>query len=121
MYAARAWCDVAVELRVPRTAQLQLQVAGIHLPRDSVRVSGALRSLARPILTEIYLCHACSCHEIEEMETPPRPGRGRLSLGMRALPRLGALPAAHAGCLGRGRLPRHGHSQPRHPVGTIQI
>jgi hypothetical protein len=22
------------------------------------------------ILTEIYLCHACSCHEIEDMETP---------------------------------------------------
>jgi hypothetical protein len=30
----------------------------------------------RSILTEIYLCHACSCHEILRMETP---GQGRLS------------------------------------------
>jgi hypothetical protein len=24
----------------------------------------------RSILTEIYLCHACSCHELLRMETP---------------------------------------------------
>jgi hypothetical protein len=34
------------------------------------RVSRAFQSWNRSILTEIYLCHACSCHEIEDMETP---------------------------------------------------
>jgi hypothetical protein len=24
----------------------------------------------RSVLTEIYLCHACSCHEIEEWKRP---------------------------------------------------
>jgi hypothetical protein len=28
----------------------------------------AFRSLMRPILAEIYLCHACSCQEIEDDE-----------------------------------------------------
>eukprot|EP01047_Picozoa_sp_COSAG01_P023716 COSAG01_NODE_1443_length_10286_cov_7.093649_17_plen_89_part_00 len=27
---------------------------------------GAFQSLTRSILTEIYLCHACSCQEIED-------------------------------------------------------
>ena len=29
-------------------------------------MSGAFPSRTRSILTEIYLCHACSCHEIED-------------------------------------------------------
>jgi hypothetical protein len=30
----------------------------------------AFPSCTRCIVTEIYLCHACSCHEISRMETP---------------------------------------------------
>jgi beta-glucosidase-like glycosyl hydrolase len=33
-------------------------------------VSEAFPSYSRSILTEIYLCHPCSCHEILRMETP---------------------------------------------------
>jgi hypothetical protein len=44
------------------------------LPRVSVDdpgpVSRAFPSWKRSILAEIYLCHACSYHEIEDMETP---------------------------------------------------
>jgi hypothetical protein len=29
-----------------------------------------------PIVTEIYLCHACSCHEILRMETPGQVHQG---------------------------------------------
>jgi hypothetical protein len=32
----------------------------------------AFPSCTRSILTEIYLCHACPCHEILRMETPAR-------------------------------------------------
>ena len=36
----------------------------------------AFPSCMRSILTEIYLCRACPCHELSRMETPGvRPGR----------------------------------------------
>jgi hypothetical protein len=38
-------------------------------------VSRAFPSCTRSILTEIYLCHACSDHEIEDMETPGQVGQ----------------------------------------------
>jgi hypothetical protein len=34
-------------------------------------VSWAFPAYTRSTLTEIYLCHACSCHEILRMATPP--------------------------------------------------
>jgi hypothetical protein len=40
-------------------------------------VSRAFQSWKRSILTEIYLCHACSDHGIEGMETNARAGRPR--------------------------------------------
>jgi hypothetical protein len=42
-------------------------------------VSGAFRFWMRSIWTEIYLCHACSCHEIEDRNA--RAGVGDLRLG----------------------------------------
>eukprot|EP01047_Picozoa_sp_COSAG01_P039852 COSAG01_NODE_3316_length_6272_cov_4.305376_6_plen_199_part_00 len=43
---------------------------------DALPVSGALSSCTRPILAEIYRCHACSCHEIYYIEDgDTRPGR----------------------------------------------
>jgi hypothetical protein len=39
------------------------------------RGARAFPSCMRSILTELYLCHACSCHEIEERKRPG-PGRG---------------------------------------------
>jgi hypothetical protein len=41
--------------------------------RDHAMVSRPFPSWNRSILTEIYLCHACSCHEIED-------GNGRAGL-----------------------------------------
>jgi hypothetical protein len=40
------------------------------LPSDPFMVSGAFPSCARPGLTEIHLCHACSCHESEPLMMP---------------------------------------------------
>jgi hypothetical protein len=40
-------------------------------------VSGAVRYLMQSTLTEIYLCHACSCQEIED-ENAPAGERGVL-------------------------------------------
>jgi hypothetical protein len=40
-------------------------------------VSGAFPSSTRPVLTEMYLCHACSCHEIEDGNA--WTGRARLA------------------------------------------
>jgi UDP-glucose 6-dehydrogenase len=51
------------------------------LPR-ATDVSGAFPSFMRPVLTEMYLCHACSCPEIEDGNAPAgrqrgtRPGAG---------------------------------------------
>jgi hypothetical protein len=39
-------------------------------------VSRTIPSGKRSTLTEIYVCHACSCHEIEDMETPGQVRRG---------------------------------------------
>jgi hypothetical protein len=39
---------------------------------DGGAVSGAFPSWKRSMSTEIYLCHACSCHEVEDGK---RPGR----------------------------------------------
>eukprot|EP01049_Picozoa_sp_SAG25_P000529 SAG25_NODE_19_length_23408_cov_10.997040_13_plen_95_part_00 len=42
-------------------------------------VRAAFRSLMRSIWTEIYLCHACSCHKVEGRSARPgeRPWRAR--------------------------------------------
>eukprot|EP01049_Picozoa_sp_SAG25_P000588 SAG25_NODE_21_length_22373_cov_13.904373_12_plen_91_part_00 len=37
----------------------------------------AFPSCTRCIVTEIYLCHACSCHEISSMETAGQVLAGR--------------------------------------------
>jgi hypothetical protein len=37
-------------------------------------VSRPFSSWNRPILAEIYLCHACSCHEILRVKTPRQGG-----------------------------------------------
>ena len=48
-------------------------------PRAGVALSARRFHSLRSVLTEIYLCHTCSCHEILKMETPgqvcaaPRP------------------------------------------------
>jgi hypothetical protein len=52
--------------------------------RYPMAVSGAFPSLTRSILTEIYLCHSCSCHERLRMETP---GQGEARTGCRLSPR----------------------------------
>jgi hypothetical protein len=57
----------------PETGQVRLRVEG----RLHGWVSWAFRSCMRSIPAEIYLCHACSCHEILRAETPP--GRCRSS------------------------------------------
>ena len=45
-------------------------------------MSRAFPSWNRSMLTEIYLCHACSCQEILRTK---RPGRGAVSIGMDAM------------------------------------
>jgi hypothetical protein len=42
------------------------------MARPAARVSRAFPSWNRSILTEIYLCHACSSHEIEDGKRPDR-------------------------------------------------
>jgi hypothetical protein len=37
---------------------------------DALIVSGAFPSLTRPVLAEIYLCHACACQAIEGRSAP---------------------------------------------------
>jgi hypothetical protein len=41
---------------------------------DAFQSAGRFHPL-RSVLTEIYLCHTCSCHERLRMETPGQVGR----------------------------------------------
>jgi hypothetical protein len=72
---------------------------------DSVAADGwcaaAFPSCARSVLAEIYLCHACSCHEIN-IEGGNAPGQVRRRRRAR-LPRRPRHPAAPAGAAARGR------------------
>jgi hypothetical protein len=61
------------------SAQLQAE-ADAEALRAAVAVRQAFPSCTRSILTEIYLCHPCSCHGIEDGNA--RTGRAR-ALGLR--------------------------------------
>jgi hypothetical protein len=54
-------------------------MCGMVITLDNA-VRRAFPSWNRSILTEIYLCHACSCHEILRMEMP-----GQVSMAVEAL------------------------------------
>jgi hypothetical protein len=48
--------------------------AGAMASGAQQKVSRPFSSWMRSILAEIYLCHACSAHEILRMETPGQGG-----------------------------------------------
>eukprot|EP01047_Picozoa_sp_COSAG01_P057470 COSAG01_NODE_6645_length_3566_cov_2.581194_3_plen_143_part_00 len=56
-------------------------------------VRRAFPSMMRSILTEIYPCHACSCHEILRVETAQEPGSGGTASGVPHAPATSAVPA----------------------------
>jgi hypothetical protein len=60
--------------------------AGKQAPRPGGGAGGGCAGRSHrvrgPLLAEIYLCHACSCHEILRTETPP--GQARHTGGCRA-------------------------------------
>jgi hypothetical protein len=58
-----------IEQACAPAAQLAPEVVAA-LESKRLDVSRAFPSCTRSILTETYLCHACSCQEIEDMETP---------------------------------------------------
>jgi hypothetical protein len=55
-------------------SQQQMPRRGGPPMQRAMQVSRAFPSWNRPILAEIYLCHACSDHEISRMETPGQGG-----------------------------------------------
>eukprot|EP01047_Picozoa_sp_COSAG01_P066673 COSAG01_NODE_9251_length_2504_cov_2.227027_4_plen_163_part_00 len=57
----------------------------------AIAVSRPFPSWNRPILTEIYLCHACSCQEILRVETARQAGLATGVWSGPADPRLAAL------------------------------
>jgi hypothetical protein len=65
----------------PRGLTFETWLFHLQLPAlaDLASVSGACRSLMPSILTEIYLCHACSCQEIEDGNWPTWRRRSLLS------------------------------------------
>jgi hypothetical protein len=62
--AARA----ARRLEAEKQLHRQLRAGDLRCLGTPEGVSGAFPSLTRFILTEIYLCHACYCQEIEDDE-----------------------------------------------------
>jgi hypothetical protein len=52
--------------------QAALSLVAALITATCIPVSGPFPSWNRSILTEIYLCHACSCHEIEDGNGPDR-------------------------------------------------
>jgi hypothetical protein len=59
----------------------------------SLAVSWASPSCVRSILTEIYLCHACSCHEVEDGNA--RTGHTRGAAARRGAAHAGRVSATH--------------------------
>jgi hypothetical protein len=73
---------------VGHAATIHLQLARTaRRARHFARASAPFPSWSRSILPEIYLCHACSYHEIEDGNgAPGTPGAGRRAAAVSALP-----------------------------------
>jgi hypothetical protein len=68
--------DMHDALYLPPNRHASLTIGG-YSSQPLAPVSGAVSIVdARSMLTEMYLCHACSCQEILRMNTPPQAAAG---------------------------------------------